>query len=244
MEQLYLFLPLLFIVAFLYSSVGHGGASGYIALMTIFNFAPDEIKKIALILNMIVSAISFFQYYKAGFFKLKLFIPLACASIPFAFLGGKLNLPHHYYYFLLGTFLVFSIYKLLFPGKKVIENKNPSSIYLLLILGATIGFLSGLLGIGGGILLTPILLFFGWSSIKESAAISAAFIFVNSLSGLLAQNFLEIKSAYLFILLYVVVVFIAAIIGSYLGAKKWNVVLVKQILATVLSIALIKLILT
>ncbi len=241
MEQFYIFFPLLFIISLLYSSVGHGGASGYIALMTIFNFAPDAIKPIALFLNLIASAIAFYQYYKAGFFNFKKFIPLVIFSIPFAFLGGKLNLPHQYYYFLLSTFLIFSIYKLLIPSAKY-EGKNiQPSLYILLFLGAVIGFLSGLLGIGGGILLTPILIFFNWSSIKESAAISAAFIFVNSFSGLLAQKNIGVYfNTDIFI--YGIIVLVAAIIGSYFGAKKWDVVLVKKVLATVLFIAIIKLV--
>lgn len=236
---LYIF-PLLFVVALLYSSVGHGGASGYLALMGIVGISLSFAKPVALILNCIVSAIAYIQYYRNGYFHAKLFVMLAVASIPFAYLGGTFSLQDDLYKRVLGVVLLFSAIRLLFPSDEKQHIKEPHFIFLL-ITGAAIGFLSGLIGIGGGIILTPLLLLMGWSRMKEAACVSALFIFVNSLSGLIAQFQKGISlqpNMYLMILLATA----GGLIGSYYGAKKWNIFLLKKILSVVLIIASLKLI--
>ena len=174
------FLLLLFIVALLYASVGHGGASGYLALMAIYGFVPEVMKPTALILNLFVSLTSFLMFLKGGHFKWKLFLPFALASIPFAFLGGTISLEAHMYKKILGVLLLFPVFRFFVYPNTDDNNLKEAHFYLSLLIGATIGFLSGLIGIGGGILLSPILLLLGWSNQKQTAAASALFIFVNS----------------------------------------------------------------
>jgi len=240
---LILFYALLVLVAFLYSSVGHGGASGYLALMAYFSFAPETMRPTALLLNIFVSLISFIQYYKNGFFKWNLFWPFALASIPTAFIGGFITVDAGLYKKILAILLLFSVIKLLgvkFQTKESIAKQN---IYLSLLIGTAIGLFSGMIGIGGGIILSPIILLLHWGNMKETAAISALFIFVNSLAGLagLFSKGFEFKSEMLLMLLPAL---IGGLAGSYLGAKKFNCLILNKILAVVLIIAAVKLVIT
>jgi uncharacterized membrane protein YfcA len=237
------FFLLLFIIAFLYSSVGHGGASGYLALMAIFSFDPNFMKPTALILNLFVSLVSFILFFREGHFKWKLFLPFALASIPFSFLGGMISLDGDIYKKILGLILLIPVIKFfVYPNTDDSELKK-NTIGLTIIIGASIGFLSGLIGIGGGILLSPILLMLHWSNQKQTAAISALFIFVNSASGLAGQLSKGIKFE-TDMLTFVAVAFIGGILGAWLGAKKFNQSVLKYILATALLVASIKLLLT
>lgn len=239
-DSIYLFYALLFVIAFLYASIGHGGASGYLALMAIYNFTPEVMKPTALLLNLFVSLISFIQFYRAKHFKLKIFIPLALTSIPMAYLGGMQTLSTLVYKKLLGLLLFVPIARFLFfANAPVTENRSPNTL-ISLILGALIGYLSGIIGIGGGILLSPILLFLKWSDQKQTAAISALFIFVNSLSGLAGQFFQGIQFNQM-MYLYVVIAFAGGACGAYFGALKFNQTFLKNILASVLLIAALKL---
>lgn len=154
-----LLLVLLAVVAFLYASVGHGGASGYLALMSLFAFPVTFMKPTALVLNILVSAISFYFFYREKKFEWKLFYPFAITSIPFSFLGGMVTIETHWYKIILATVLVFAVARLLgLYGKEKLVRK-PMNIPLALFIGATIGFLSGLIGIGGGIILSPVCCF-------------------------------------------------------------------------------------
>lgn len=239
-DSIYLFYAVLFIIAFLYASIGHGGASGYLALMALYNFTPKVMKPTALLLNLFVSLISFIQFYRAKHFKLVIFIPLALTSIPMAYLGGTQTLSTLIYKKLLGLFLFVPIARFLFfENITVKENRSPN-VLISLILGALIGYLSGIIGIGGGILLSPILLFLKWSDQKQTAAISALFIFVNSLSGLAGQFFQGIQFNQM-MYLYVVMAFVGGACGAYFGALKFNQKYLKYILASVLIIAALKL---
>ncbi len=240
-HELYFFYCLLLLVAFLYASVGHGGASGYLALMAIFSIAPNVMKPTALLLNLFVSATSFIQFYRANHFKWKIFLPFAIASIPMAFLGGLVLVNGTMYKRMLGGFLLISAIRfLVFPNFKVAEIKK-SNIALSLLIGAVIGLLSGMIGIGGGIILSPVLLLLKWTDQKQTAAISAAFIFVNSVSGLAGQ----ISKGIHFsedMLLYVVIAFAGGLLGSYFGAIRFKQPVLKNVLAVVLIMAAYKLI--
>ncbi|RKS01952.1 sulfite exporter TauE/SafE family protein [Flavobacterium sp. 102] len=235
-----LLLVLLAVVAFLYASVGHGGASGYLALMSLFAFPVTFMKPTALVLNILVSAISFYFFYREKKFEWKLFYPFAITSIPFSFLGGMVTIETHWYKIILATVLVFAVARLLgLYGKEKLVRK-PMNIPLALFIGATIGFLSGLIGIGGGIILSPVLLLLGWANFKQTAAVSALFILVNSISGLfgfVAQGgILPISSTPI-----IVVVLVGGILGAYYGSKKFNTHTLRTVLAFVLGIAILKL---
>ena len=180
----YVLIPL---VAFLYSSVGHGGASGYLALMAVFSFPSDTMKQTALLLNLFVAWIAFYHYYKAGHFNKKLFIFFALGSVPAAFIGGLFSLYPWIYKKILGFLLLFAVARMLFAKENRNSKNNELPILLALCIGAGIGFFSGLIGIGGGIILTPLILLFHWGNMKQAAAVSALFIWVNSASGLLGQ---------------------------------------------------------
>lgn len=243
MDFIYLFYILLFLVAFLYASVGHGGASGYLALMAIFSIAPDVMKPTALLLNLFVSLTSFIQFYRGGYFKLRLFLPFAAASVPFAFLGGLVSIEASVYKQILGWLLLLPVIRFMFfSDLQTAEQKN-YSLPLAIIIGAVIGFLSGLIGIGGGIILSPVLLLLRWADMKQTAAISALFIFVNSLSGLAGQLTKGIHFT-TDMYLYVVIAFLGGLAGAYFGAIKMKQVVLKYMLATVLLVAAVKLIVT
>jgi uncharacterized membrane protein YfcA len=243
MENIYLFYGLLFLVAFLYASVGHGGASGYLALMAIFSVAPEVMKPTALLLNLFVSLIAFIQFYRGGHFNHKIFIPLAAASVPLAFLGGLVEVNAVIYKKILGFLLLIPVTRFLFFSNVSVKEKKQLNILLSIIIGASIGFLSGLIGIGGGIILSPVLLLLKWADQKQAAALSAAFIFVNSLAGLAGQFSRGIQfnsNMYVFVGLAVA----GGLLGSYLGALKFKQVILKNILALVLMLAAYKLLFT
>lgn len=242
-ETITIFYLLLFIVAFLYASVGHGGASGYLALMAIFSVSPNVMKPTALLLNLFVSIIAFIQFYRGGYFKWRIFWPLALASIPMAFVGGMIHVDASIYKKILGLLLLIPIIRFLFfTNIKVDEIKKPP-FYLLALIGSVIGFLSGLIGIGGGIILSPVLLLLKWTDMKQAAAISALFIFVNSFSGLAGQ----VTKGVTFspdMLAYVAIAFTGGICGAYLGSLRFKQVILKNILAAVLMLATYKLLFT
>jgi uncharacterized membrane protein YfcA len=243
MDTVLIFYLLLFMVAFLYASVGHGGASGYLALMALFNLSPEIMKPTALLLNLFVSLTSFIQFYRGKHFKWKIFLPFAIVSIPFAFLGGLINVDSDVYKKLLGVLLIIPIVRFLFFKNISVAEIKKSNIPLSLIIGAAIGFLSGLIGIGGGIILSPILLLLKWTDQKQTAAISALFIFVNSLSGLTGQLTKGIQfSGDMYA--YVAIAFIGGICGAYFGALRFRQAVLKNLLAAVLAVASYKLIFT
>ena len=169
------------VIAFLYSSVGHAGASGYIAVMTLFGLAPIVIRPTALVLNILVASIGSFQFWRAGHFSWKLFWPFALLSIPAAYIGGYLAIAS-VLRIVIGIVLLFSAARLVFRRNDPPQTSPPSPP--VAILGAGLGFLAGLTGTGGGIFLTPLLLFCRWAHIREAAAVSALFIWVNSIAGL------------------------------------------------------------
>lgn len=243
LSQMPLLLLLLPVVAFLYASVGHGGASGYLALMSAFSFPMMFMKPTALGLNILVSGVSFYFYYRAGKFKWNLFYPFAMSSIPFSFVGGYWTVDAFYYKIILATVLVFAVMRLLgFLGKAKTEITH-LNIYIALILGAVIGLLSGLIGIGGGIILSPLILLLGWGTMKETAAVSALFILVNSISGI--SGFLLKGGVFPDSSLPLIgIVFVGGFFGAYFGSTKFNTAALRNVLAAVLTIAIFKLYVT
>jgi uncharacterized membrane protein YfcA len=238
-----IFYVLLCFVAILYASVGHGGASGYIALMTLFNFAPEQIRTKALILNVVVSCIAFIQYAREEKINWQLAMPLLIASIPLAYLGATIKIDTQLFKILLAIVLLVPIFRFLGFFKQEETAIETPKWFILVMVGAAIGFISGIIGIGGGILLTPLLLYFSWSSVRQASLLSALFILLNSISGLIAikENVVQ-ETESIYILLIAVV--IGGIIGSYAGVKIFNSQVLKRILAIVLLIAVIKLIST
>ena len=238
-----LFYFLLLLVSFLYASVGHGGASGYLALMACFSFAPDVMRPTALVLNLFVSAIAFIQYYKSGYFQWKLFWPFAITSIPAAFIGGVIQVDENIYKKILAVLLLFSVVKLIGFNTSSVAVRKKQNLIASLIIGLIIGFFSGMIGIGGGIILSPLILLLHWADMKQTAAVSALFIFVNSLAGLSGSiiNGINITSS---MGLMLAIALVGGFAGSYSGAKKFNTVKLKFLLSIVLMIASAKLIFT
>lgn len=240
MQEILIYGLCFFSVAFLYASVGHGGASGYLALMALLSFSPSVMKPTALLLNVMVSLIAFISFYKAKHFKATLLWPLIAGSIPFAFIGSIMPISDSTYKKLLGVVLLLSIVRLIWT-KANQELKESPKWPILFLIGASIGLVSGMIGMGGGILLSPILLLMGWSTMKQTAAISAIFIFLNSIAGIIGQ----LKTGFDLspqILSIIVFVLVGGSAGAYYGAGKLPAKSMKYVLAMVLVMAAGKLI--
>lgn len=223
------------VVAILYSCVGHAGASGYIAVMSLVGLSPQMIKPTALTLNIIVALITTLQFYRAGHFSWRLFWPFAVLAIPCAFVGGYLNLPSTAFKILVGIVLIFSAFQFLLPQAHEEKAQLPA-VATALPFGAGLGFLAGLTGTGGGIFLTPLLLWKKWAVVKQAAGVSALFILVNSVSGL-AGN--VASTAYLpsFSWILAACAVVGGGIGSYCGSRRFHHQWIKRLLAIVLLIA-------
>ncbi len=240
MAYFWAFLILIPVVAFLYASVGHGGASGYLALMALFSFPPETMKPTALLLNLFVAGIAFYHYYKAGHFSFKLFIPFALTSIPMSFIGGMMKIDAHIYNKILALLLLFAILKMLNVFGKESEHIKDLKLWQGLVVGGIIGLFSGLIGIGGGIILTPVILLLHWGKMKEAAAVSALFIWVNSASGLFGQFTSGVTlTSQSYVL--VAIALVGGFFGSYYGSKKFNNQSLRYLLAIILIIASVKL---
>lgn len=244
MESLFVLFICLFLIAFLYSSVGHGGASGYLAIMAIMGVAPVLMKSSALVMNLSVSIISFVGFYRADHFRFKLFWPFAISSIPLAFVGGTMTLSDSLYKKILAFCILISIIRLLYQFKNEDESNRPIPLWAGLLSGGIIGLLSGMIGIGGGIILSPLLLLMRWATLKQTAAVSALFIFVNSLSGLYGQmqkGGVQLTDNLQYA---VVVTIVGALVGAYYGSRKFNIPTLRYLLALGLVLASMKLIFT
>jgi uncharacterized membrane protein YfcA len=240
-QLLFLFLAV-GLIAFLYSSVGHAGASGYIATMTLFGLATTTIRPTALVLNILVATIGSFQFWRAGHFSWKLFWPFALLSIPAAYFGGYLQPSASILRVLIGIVLMFSATRLFFRKKDPAQTAHPSKPIAVGV-GAGLGFLSGLTGTGGGIFLTPLLLLCQWAVIRQAAAVSALFILVNSIGGLVGY-FTAVHSIPTLGIYLAIPAIIGGTIGSYLGSRRLPPRGIAIFLALVLTIAGCKLIFT
>jgi len=232
---------LFFAIAALYSSVGNAGASGYLAAMTLAGLAPEEMKSTALLLNIIVALITTVRFYRAGYFSWPIFWPFTVTSVPFAFLGGVLSLPGSLYRGLVGIALLFAAYRLFWYADRGKPSTRAVPLLSALLLGAGLGLVSGLTGIGGGIFLSPLLLVMGWAEPRQSAGVSAAFILVNSVAGLLGET-VSVHALPCAAPLWAGVVVVGGIIGSELGVRRLAEVTLRRFLALVLAIAGLKLI--
>lgn len=243
MDYPFIFLICLFLVGFVYASVGHGGASGYLATMALFGVAPALLKPSALLLNLFVSTVSFWQFYRAGYFRWAKFWPFAVASVPLAFVGARIPLSDTLYRQLLAVCLLLVVVRLVWTVRG--QEAEPTSVPLGagLLTGGIIGLLSGMVGIGGGIILSPLMLLFRWARLKEVAAVSALFIFVNSLSGLfglVSQGYSPDPSLYS----WIGAAFAGGLLGGYMGSHRFNVPTLRYLLAAGVGVACLKLIFT
>jgi len=238
-----LIIAAIFLVAVLYSSVGHGGASGYLAVMAFLAaVSPDITRPTALLLNVFVASIAAVQFYRAGHFDWRIFLPFAAGSVPFAFLGGMIQLPTAIYKIILGAVLILAAIRLAINLKSENEPRTPK-ILICFIIGAVLGLVSGLIGVGGGIFLTPILLLMNWTETKRAAGISAAFILVNSISGI-AGNYAQVLQLPSNVRLWIGAAIVGGVIGSTLGSRRFNSIVLRRVLAAGLLIAGAKLIFT
>jgi uncharacterized protein len=232
----------IFIVAVLYSSVGHGGASGYLAVLGFFAVAADVTKPTAFMLNIFVASFGAFQFIRLGYFSWRKFWPFAVTSIPVSYFAQMIKLPQGTYKLLLGVTLLLAALRLVWKFTSDTETADPP-IWVCLIVGALIGLLSGLVGVGGGIFLTPVLLLMNWSDIKTAAGISALFILVNSMSGLLG-NLGKIEQLPPVVWAWLIAAIIGGVIGSTLGSHRFDTLMLRRVLGVVLAFAGINLAIT
>lgn len=233
----------IFVMATLYSSVGHAGASGYLAAMALFAIAPDVMKPTALTLNILVATIATLRFYQAGYFSWRVLLPFVLSSIPFAFLGGALTLPGTVYQKVVGAVLLFAAFRLWAHAKtQANAEARPIPIIPAILLGACIGLLSGLTGVGGGIFLSPLVLLMGWSETRKMSGVAAAFILVNSIAGL-AGHLTSVQNLPGSIYAWGAAAVLGGIVGSELGRRRLATVTLRRVLAIVLVVASVKMLL-
>jgi uncharacterized membrane protein YfcA len=236
---------LIFLAAALYSSVGHAGASGYLAAMAFAGLAPETMRPTALALNVLVATIATVRYARAGHFDWRTFWPFALASVPFAFLGGSLRLPAHLYKAAVGVILLLAAAELVRSARRVPEAEGDGHTPLApaLLVGAAIGLLSGLTGTGGGIFLSPVMLFAGWAGTRRTSGVSAAFILCNSVAGLAgaAVGWAALPDA---LPLWLGAAALGGLVGTQLGSRVLPVFAVRYALSAVLVVAGAKMVLT
>ncbi len=234
---------LFFATAALYASVGHAGASGYLAVMGLFSFAPAVMKPTALALNILVALVASFQFLRAGLFSWKLFWPFAVVSVPAAFVGGAVTLPVQGYRILVGLVLLYAAAWMFRSASQThATTGQPPALWIALPVGLVIGLLSGLTGVGGGIFLSPLLLYMGWADTRSTSGVTAPFILVNSAAGLLGHlsGIAQIPDS---IPIWGGAVLLGGWIGAAYGSRRAPTVVLRQLLSVVLVIAGVKLIL-
>lgn len=246
LDQLIISAILFFITATLYSSVGHAGASGYLAIMSLMSFSSAIIKPTSLILNILVSLIASYKYIRAKCYNGEIFWSFAITSIPFAFLGGYLNVEEKLFKILAGVFLIISSILLIVRG--YIKNnsdeikKMPKTAALFI--GAAVGFFSGIIGVGGGIFLSPIIILLSWSKPREVSGVAALFILLNSITALMGKLYAVEEIPVQLLNFSIPSVISGGIIGSALGTKMINKKTILTILAVILISAGIKMIIS
>jgi uncharacterized membrane protein YfcA len=231
-------LAAVFTVAFFYSSVGHGGATGYLAALAVLGIAPDSAKVAVLITNVLVASVAWWRFWKAGYFDWKILLWFAVASVPCAYLGSTIKISPHTYKLVLGAVLTVGGLVLLFRSRWQTDDMVVRKCFwpLALAVGAGLGFLAGLTGIGGGVFLSPLLYLFRWVKPKTTGGIAAGFIIVNSIGGLVGAGWDKITHADPLLWLTVPAV-IGALLGTHLGARRWSSITFSRVLAAVLVFA-------
>lgn len=237
--SLWFFLSLL-LVAFMYSMVGHGGASGYLAVMSIFAVSTVYFRSSALILNLFVAGIAFANFRSGYTIRWRLFLPFLIPAIPMAFVGALIHINPGTYKMILGVMLMLALLRLLYRPSGEYEIKPPPAILLSVMIGSILGLLSGMIGIGGGILLSPILILTRWSQVKETGVYSSLFILCNSLAGLIGLRYSGIVLPPHFIV-WIMVVVGGGLLGSTTAMRFLPVRYFKISLALVLLFACFKL---
>jgi uncharacterized protein len=228
---------LFFVGAALYASVGHGGASSYLAIMGLFSLSPDVMKPTALALNILVASVATFEFYRAGLFSWRLFWPFAVASIPAAFVGGAVMLPTRWYKIVVGVVLIYAAVWMFRSALRPISKETHSPpLWVALMAGLAIGFLSGLTGVGGGIFLSPLLLSMGWAETRATSGIAAPFILVNSIAGLLG-HIASVSQLPPNVPVWGAAALIGGWIGASYGSKRAPVPVLRQMLSLVLVVA-------
>ena len=244
MPETWLITLAVFLMAWLYSSVGHGGGSGYLAAMALLGMSATVMRPTALILNLLVAGIATIQFARSGYFAWRVFWPFALTSVPLAFIGGSVKLPGNLYKQLVAAALIFAAARLFIAAR---ANNNsltePPPILLALAVGAVLGFVAGLTGVGGGIFLSPLLLLFRWADTRQTAAVSAAFIWVNSAAGLAGQT-AQLSFLPGTVVAWAIAASLGGVLGSELGRKKLDTTTLRRLLAFVLLIAGVKLLFT
>ena len=233
------------VAAFVYASVGHGGASAYLAAMALAGVAPAEMRPIALALNIVVSSLATWKFWRAGHFRWRLFWPFAAVSIPFAYLGGAITLPGQIYKVVVGLVLAYAgwqLWRSFRAGAEMREVRAPA-VPLAMAIGAAMGLLSGLTGVGGGIFLSPLLLMLGWAGTKETSAVAAPFILVNSLAGLAAGFAAGTAALPPSTWVLAVAVLAGGWLGAEYGSRRFTNPVVRRFLAVVLVVAGAKMVL-
>lgn len=227
------------LAAFGYASVGHGGASAYIAAMALAGIAPAEMRPVALVLNILVSSIATWKFWRAGHFRPALFWPFAAVSIPLAYVGGALTLPGQAYRILVGGVLLYAAWQLWRSGVRGEEMRpvRPPRLPVALATGAVLGLLSGLTGVGGGIFLSPLMLMLGWAGTKQTSAVAAPFILVNSAAGLVAGFATQGAGLPAYVPWLGVAVIAGGWLGAEYGARRFANPVVRRVLAVVLALA-------
>jgi uncharacterized protein len=234
---------LIFLAALLYSAVGHAGASGYLAVMSLLGTAPAVMRPTALILNIAVAVIGTVQFARAGYFRWSLFWPFAVGSIPAAYFGGHITLPGSTYKIVVGVVLLLSAVRFVVTLRAPDLVKRTIPIPLALLIGAALGFLAGLTGVGGGIFLSPVLLIGGWADLRTTAATSVTFILANSIAGLLGQH-APLALVRDVAPIWAIGAVAGGLIGSHLGSRRLPSPALRGVLAVVLVAAGLKLVLS
>jgi uncharacterized membrane protein YfcA len=233
---------LFFAAALLYASVGHAGASAYLAAMALVGVAAATMRPTALVLNLFVATIVVVRFTRAGHLPWRSLVPLAIGSVPAAFVGGSIDLPGEIYRPLVAVVLLVGAWRLATTPPPTDDKDRPGVPWLPGILaGATIGLLAGLTGTGGGIFLTPLLVLAGWAGTRDAAGLSGSFILVNSLSGLagLLSGGISLPPA---LPLWIGSVAAGGLVGSWIGAARYSVLNLRRALAAVLVLAALKLV--
>jgi uncharacterized membrane protein YfcA len=227
------------VAAFGYAAVGHGGASAYLAAMALAGVAPPQMRPIALALNILVSAIAAYKFWRAGHFRWRLFWPFAAVSVPLAFVGGAVTLPGHAYKMLVGAVLLYAAWQLWRSARAGDEMRpvHEPPVAAAMAIGAALGLLSGLTGVGGGIFLSPLLLMLGWAGTKQTSAVAAPFILVNSIAGLAAGFTMKSASLPPYVAILAAAVLVGGWLGAEYGSRRFANPLVRRILAVVLAAA-------